>query len=127
MRPLLLLPLALWLAACASTQSIESSVELGPAGRAVGRFAVPAGARIELDLENRGPGDVDFVVRHDGEALQRGPLGTSHAFVESSAPTTLEVVLEARADGGATVAWVAAATDGLSARWDTSEAFPAGR
>ena len=80
-----------------------------------------------LDLENLGPGDVEFVVRErDGAVLQEGPLGTAHSEVASTEGPALTVVLEAASAEGAMVSWSARARGGVSVVWDLSEALPGG-
>lgn len=122
-----LLAVALALSACASfggPATLESSVVLGPGGRAEGHIAAPAGVVTEIELENKGPGRADYVIRTaDGRQLATGALHEAEVEVPPGAATVVTVVLEAYDDAGTTVEYEVETPGGVSVEWDLSRAF----
>lgn len=117
----------LFLGACAAMQqetTLETSVVLGPGGRAEGRVVVPAGSEAEIELENEGPGRADYVIRiAEGEQLATGALHEASAGVKADKQVTMVVVLETYADSGTTVGVELETSAGVNLTWDLSRAF----
>ncbi|MCE9637013.1 MAG: hypothetical protein K8T90_15015 [Planctomycetes bacterium] len=119
--------LSLALSACASLggeATLESSVVLGPGGRAEGHVAVPAGVETEVELENKGPGRADYVMRTaDGVKLATGALHEASVGLKVNTATVLTIVIEAYEDAGTTVEYEIESGDGVNVEWDLSRAF----
>jgi hypothetical protein len=113
-------------AGCASLRgpaSVESSVLLGPAGRAVATLHSAGTERIFLRVDNSGPGSVAFTVRdHRDRVLEQGQiLRESRLFEFRPLERDLELQLEAD-QRGARLAYRMSSVDGVSVEWNLTGA-----
>jgi hypothetical protein len=113
-------------ASCAALKgppSVDSTVLLGPSGRATATIRSGGTERIFFRADNSGPGDVAFTIRdHQDRLLDEGTLRReSRVFEWRPLQRDLKLSLEA-GPRGARVAYRMSSADGVHIVWDLTSA-----
>ena len=113
-------------ASCASLKgppSVESTVLLGPSGRAVATIQSGGTERIYFRADNAGPGGIAYTVRdHQKRVLEQGEIRRESRLFEWR-PLKRELTFELEADErGARMAYRMSSSDGVHIAWDLTAA-----